>query len=135
MKGLTLPEKNATISTFKATELGNKNCIKLYLNWSFQKNRMSKLHKFSLCRVHANCLCLLCDTHLLKQEQQNTVSKCYFKWVIKQNTIIYYYDSFYKECSYYPCHLKRLDIVKALLQVRLNLQTNKITMFHYGWSC
>jgi len=31
---------------------------------------MSELNKFSLCRVHANCFCLLCDAHLSKQEKK-----------------------------------------------------------------
>lgn len=35
---------------------------------------MPKLHKFSFCRVHTNCLGFLCDTHLLKQEKQHTIS-------------------------------------------------------------
>ena len=43
-----------------------------HLNWSFQQNRMSKLHKFTFCREHSNCLCLLCDTHLLKQSRKQS---------------------------------------------------------------
>ena len=31
---------------------------------------MSELNKFSLCRVHANCFCLLRDAHLSKQEEK-----------------------------------------------------------------
>ena len=52
------------------------NCCKYkfgsHLNWSFQQNRMSKLHKFTFCREHSNCLCLLCDTHLLKQSRKQS---------------------------------------------------------------
>ena len=53
--------------------------IKLYLNRSFQKNRMPKFHKFSLCRVHANCFSLLSDSHLLKTRKKHH-SKCEKPW-------------------------------------------------------
>ena len=86
--------------------------MKTYLDRAFQKNRMTKLYEFSLSRVHANCLGFLCDTHLYKKRYRLRCD------VSKDISHAFFFQK--KNC--YLRHLEGLDVVKALLQVRLNLR-------------